>query len=237
MSSGNAKVLFSGRVKPMSHQIWKSLTLVAFGATAFGVAGCIEEKDPWNDFPNYGAAPPALPGSEETKPVDMAKVPFEQKLALAREAVARKNIDRARDFFTAAVNESMAFGDADPRYFQALQEAAFFNYLNGAPPVGKEMFERLQRLRELALGSDAPEVGEDLQNLGNVYSFTGDREKAEAAFKRAIAVYEKFPPGIRLGLILKDYAVMLEKAGRLEEAKPISERSKKLLDRPDVPKE
>lgn len=213
----------SSKIRPM---IFRTAALVL---STGALTACVAKKDPWNDFMDFQPAPTALPGSEETKPIDMATVPFDQKLDRARSSQAAKNIDRAREYFNAAVEEGKGFGPADTRYHSALESAAFFNYQNGNAKLALENFETLRSVLETTFGPESPQVASVSQHLGNVYRFTGDYAKAEEAFKKSISIRERGGPNPELGRTLHDYADMLDHNQRSEEAAKIEAQSKAML--------
>jgi tetratricopeptide (TPR) repeat protein len=79
-------------------------------------------------------------------------------------------------------------------------------------------------------GFESPEAAATLGKLGEVYSALGHDDLAEACYKRAITVLEKHPSGGSgaLHTALEDYAALLRRTGRRQEAAAMEGRASAL---------
>jgi tetratricopeptide (TPR) repeat protein len=106
-----------------------------------------------------------------------------------------------------------------------LHYLAVFYYYEGQYEKAASVCQRALAIQEKALGQEHPVVASSLNNLAVFYDVQGRYGKAESLFQRALAIWEKaLDPNV--AMCLENYARMLRKMGRLEEAAPLESRAK-----------
>jgi tetratricopeptide (TPR) repeat protein len=93
-----------------------------------------------------------------------------------------------------------------------------------------KLYKEAQALREKALGPDAAEVAETLNNQGRIALLRGDLKQAETLIRRALAIDEKAlgegHPAVADDL--RRLSAVLFKAGKTDESKALGDRAEKL---------
>jgi tetratricopeptide (TPR) repeat protein len=106
-------------------------------------------------------------------------------------------------------------------------------------PAALKLYQEAEKLRRKALGDDAPEVAETLNNQGRVHLLRGDLRQAERMIRQALAIDEQAlgeqHPAVADDL--RRLSAVLFRAGKLEESKALGERAEALdNDRAPTPK-
>jgi CHAT domain-containing protein/Flp pilus assembly protein TadD len=100
------------------------------------------------------------------------------------------------------------------------------------------LVERVQEIRERALGQESPQVARALNALAVIYQFKGDYAKAEPFYLRALAIREKVlgPEHPDVAITLGNLANFYGITGRYEEAEPHYLRSLSIMEKALGPK-
>ena len=118
------------------------------------------------------------------------------------------------------------YGSDHPQVANALTMLARWSTESGDFTGARSQFERALAIRERALGGEHPLVAESLGDLGIVLDELGDAAGAEVNLRRWLAVEEKTDPkGQNMVAPLVNLAVVLRKAGRNDEARPLLQRA------------
>ncbi|MBO0725457.1 MAG: tetratricopeptide repeat protein [Blastocatellia bacterium] len=82
-------------------------------------------------------------------------------------------------------------------------------------------------MNEKFRGPEHPTVGENLWGLANIQKARGSYAEAESMFKRALAIFDRAlgPQYPRSGVLLADYADLLRKMKRDDEAAKLEARA------------
>ena len=119
-----------------------------------------------------------------------------------------------------------SYGPDHPQVANALTMLARWSTESGDFTGARSRFERALAIRERALGGEHPLVAESLGDLGIVLDELGDAAGAEANLRRWLAVEEKTDPnGQNMVAPLINLAVVLRKATRNDEARPLIQRA------------
>jgi eukaryotic-like serine/threonine-protein kinase len=101
------------------------------------------------------------------------------------------------------------------------------------------LFRRALAIREKILGPDDPQVAAVLQGLGSLLGrLSGKWKDAEAILRRALAIYQRHPPGADLARVLHELAVTRLRQGDLKETERLLRQSLALREKifpPDHP--
>jgi len=77
---------------------------------------------------------------------------------------------------------------------------------------------------------DTPELATALLNLAKAYRQSGQYDKSEALYKRALTIREKNfgANDQQVAAVLRNYAILLKAMGRRDEAKALDKRALKI---------
>lgn len=116
------------------------------------------------------------------------------------------------------------------RLTRGLNNLAALYQLQGKYQMAEEMYERCLDIKLDLFGEQHLDTAVNLHNLATLHCAKRRFEKAEILFKRALEVREKLLPASSPEIIslLKNYAVMLTKVHREDEAREMEERIKAL---------
>ncbi len=116
------------------------------------------------------------------------------------------------------------------RLTRGLNNLAALYQLQGKYQMAEEMYERCLDIKLDLFGELHLDTAVNLHNLATLHCAKRRFEKAEILFKRALEIREKLLPANSPEIIslLKNYAVMLSKVHREDEAKEMEERIKTL---------
>jgi CHAT domain-containing protein/tetratricopeptide (TPR) repeat protein len=95
----------------------------------------------------------------------------------------------------------------------------------------REHFEKTAKLWSRVYAADDPRMAFIANNLGLLFDTLGDQEKAEASYRRALAIREKSPPSVNLAHSLNNLANTLRVRGRLDEAEPLYTRAVEICEK------
>lgn len=110
---------------------------------------------------------------------------------------------------------------------QLLNNLAFLYAQTGRRAKAVEHFEQALAIWEYLLAPRHPYLGRALTNLAAQYCANGRLEEAESAFGRALDIVEGADPdGPLVADVLTDYAVLLRKSQRKQEAKAMERRAR-----------
>ena len=119
-------------------------------------------------------------------------------------------------------------GAENPALEPPVRKLAFAYFYLSQYAAAEPLFQRALTLNEKALGHDHPSVAISVMDLARVYQSAQKYPEAEARWKRALALLEKVvePDHYRLLKPLKGYAELLDRTGRRDEWKVITDRIK-----------
>ncbi len=129
--------------------------------------------------------------------------------------------DKAEPLYERAlkIRESV-LGEQHPSVATSLNNLALLYQSQGYYDKAEPLYERALKIDEIALGENHPLLATDLNNLAVLYNSQGYYDKAEPYYQRAIKILETATPNHpNLAVMFQNYAGMLFKAGRKEEAK------------------
>lgn len=119
-------------------------------------------------------------------------------------------------------------GSDHPETATAVGNLAYLYRLQGDYEQSIHMYERALSIREKAFGTDHPKATITCFNLGELYREQGNYEQAEKQILRALTTHESAAERSRVvDDMLKEYALLLHKMGRSEEAAQIEKRIEK----------
>ena len=160
----------------------------------------------------------------------LGKDHLEVALALVNVASAHSGLSHFSDaepLFKRAIGilEPHAEAGTDDSLMYALNGLGQVYELQGDYRAAAPLYERSLRLREKHLGSDHSAVATGCNNLAVAYTGLGRDSEAEDLYRRALEISERSPmPVDRLVSTYMNYATLLEKLGRHEEASGMKSR-------------
>lgn len=170
------------------------------------------------------AVPPPPP------PIEI--IDFDQVVEMAREAEKADDMERARQYYLAALNLVVDSGPEEWRHAGIMRTLGFFYHFKyGNTELAIEAFDEYIRLQEQAHGPESNQVADALIDLTGVYNQIGRHGESLALYERAAKIREKNdgPNSRSLAQVLGWWADILRQTGREGEAKPLFERHKKIL--------
>ena len=146
--------------------------------------------------------------------------------SLGRMTDAETWLQRSLDLYRSEMGESV------PVLGDILDDLSEVYYRTGRSDVGFSLREQAYELRRATLREDDPRVAKSLMDLGAAYQLRGELGLSEQYYRQGIAILEKVggEHPQQLGEALLVLANLVEKAGRIEEAKALTARGLKLLD-------
>src|SRR6266571_4775331 len=108
-----------------------------------------------------------------------------------------------------------------------LNDLALIYDNQGKYEQAEPLIQRALAIRERVLGLDHPDTAQSLYWLAYIYSRKGEYEQSEAFYQRTLKIYEKtLPPDHpNIAVTMDNYAGLLRKMNRIEEATTLEERA------------
>jgi tetratricopeptide (TPR) repeat protein len=134
-----------------------------------------------------------------------------------------------------------ALGSKDPNVAYSIGNLGDLYYLKGDYSKAEPLYQRALSILEESLGQEHPASATFMKRLGRLYVAKGDYAHAELLYKRALKVEEKTlgPDQVVIASTLDDYADLLSKMNRVEEAQILRARVKLIrgkMSRDDIAK-
>jgi tetratricopeptide (TPR) repeat protein len=121
---------------------------------------------------------------------------------------------------------SEVYGPQHPETARSLHDLGVLGYDQGWYTEAARLIEHALETRSSVLPADHPDLARNLDTMGRLYTSLGRYTDAEPLFQRALGIAEEaFKGQVRLALIMGNYADLLEKTGRAEEAHELRRRS------------
>jgi tetratricopeptide (TPR) repeat protein len=121
-----------------------------------------------------------------------------------------------------------AFGTNHPDVATTLNNLATFHRLLGNYREAMKLYDQSFAIRESALGPEHPDVAQSFYNLALLEEDQNRFLQAEGMYKQSLKIYEKAlgPDSPRVVLVLNDYAGLLRKLNRNDEALAMERRAR-----------
>lgn len=121
-----------------------------------------------------------------------------------------------------------ALGNTDPKVGETTSDLAVLYKQMGKDSDSLKYFEESVAVREST--PDTPELATALLNLAKAYRQSGQYDKSEALYKRALTIREKNfgANDQQVAAVLRNYAILLKAMGRKDEAKALDKRALKI---------
>lgn len=123
------------------------------------------------------------------------------------------------------VFDENALGPEHPDVATSINKLGLLYDNAGKPIEAEQLYKRALAIREKVFGPEHPDVAQSLNNLAQVYRSQAKHAEAEPLYKRAVAILEK-AESPNAAVVLKNYAALLRKTGRGNEAAEMETRVK-----------
>jgi tetratricopeptide (TPR) repeat protein len=141
--------------------------------------------------------------------------------------VAQRRFAEAEPFLLQAIRiRERSLGASHAETGDAVNNLAWAYHEQGKDDEARPLFERALKIFEQSRGPLDPSVAHVLDGLAQIQARESEYEEAEAKYLRAIAIWDEQAPvgNISLLLLLKHYAELLEKLGRVSDLVKIKAR-------------
>jgi len=121
-------------------------------------------------------------------------------------------------------------GPEHPDTATSLNNLALLYKNQGKYELAEPLYQRALAIRERVLGPEHPDTALSLHWLAFSYSRKGEYEQTEALYLRTLKIYEKtLPPDHpNIARVLDNYASLLRKMNRIEEASKFEKRAREI---------
>jgi tetratricopeptide (TPR) repeat protein len=145
----------------------------------------------------------------------------------------QKQFEKAEPFFQRALSIREKFaGSERAAIARSLENLSSLHLQQDRCAEGLEYQRRAVTVYEEVVGPDSPEVGGALQNLGRSLARCANNADAQLAYERAVKIAEKGRQGPQMGPLLEEYAAVLRKLDRINEAEALIARAQALRVKP-----
>jgi tetratricopeptide (TPR) repeat protein len=151
--------------------------------------------------------------------------------SLGNSAMVQHNYERARDFYTQAVQvNEKAFGESSTQVAESLLYLAQVYAVQKKYDVAEPFILRSLRTEESLLGGDRIDLMPPLWSLCNLYSSWEKPDKAEPCYERALGILEKQYGASSpvLVSVLAGEAKALRDLGRTDQAAQVEKRTESI---------
>jgi len=164
-----------------------------------------------------------------TDPACSRTTQWDKYIDAGNAAYRQRQYARALESFSAALKEAESFGPNDSRLATSLNNLALVYDEQGKYAEAEPLYKRALAILEKAFGPNHSSVATSLNNLAALYCSQGKYAEAEPLYKRSLQIREGLDPnGPDVAQSLANYAVLLRKTKRVEQAKQMELRAKRI---------
>lgn len=143
----------------------------------------------------------------------------------AKTAESQKDYKTAEELYAKAVVEAQKLGESAPEVASADNNMAGFYFAQGDGQKAEDLYKNALTIREKALGLEHKDIITDLNGLGRALVKQDKFAEAEPIYKRTLVVLEVNKEPVSAAL-LDEYALVLTKLNRKDEAAKMAKRAK-----------